>query len=181
MSRVRRLSLLAWANHLLLGAGLFAPCMTVTPHLGAIDDLARWLGLVDAPKTYSVATGILRLLSGGNVAIGLVLLAFSALFPVSKLVVLRAALADACRGRPAGRAHDLAARFGRYSMADVFVLALVVVASKSFPGGTTVDIRWGAFAFAAAALLSLALGVRVARLTAPSPRDGEGSPAPRTA
>jgi hypothetical protein len=176
----RRLSILVWANHLLLGAGLLAPCMTVTPHLGSLDDLARWLGLVDAPKTYSVATGILQLLSAGSVAVGIVLLLFSALFPVAKLVVLRAALADACRGRPAGRAHDLAARFGRYSMADVFVLALVVVVSKSFPGGTTVDIRWGAFAFAGAALLSLVLGVRAARLTEPSPRAAGGSPVPRT-
>jgi len=93
MSRVRRLSILNWANHLLLGAGLFGPCMTVTPHMGSLDDLARWLGLVDEPKTYSVATGILQLLSGGNVAIGIVLLVFSALFPVAKLVILRAALA----------------------------------------------------------------------------------------
>jgi Paraquat-inducible protein A len=178
MSRVRRLSLLNWANHLLLGAGLFAPCMTVTPHMGSLDDLARWLGLVREPKTYSVATGILQLLSGGNVAIGIVLLVFSALFPVAKLVVLRVALADARRGLAAGRAHDIAARYGRYSMADVFVLALVVVVSKSFPGGTTVDVRWGAFAFAAAALLSLVLA---ARISAPSRPDAAGSPAPRTA
>jgi paraquat-inducible protein A len=166
MSRARRLSILAWTNHLLLGAGLLGPCMTVTPRLGQLDDLGRWLGLVDEPRTYSVATGILQLLRGGNVAIGAVLLVFSALFPVAKLVILRAALADARRGEPAGRAHDLAARFGRYSMADVFVLALVVVVSKSFPGGTTVDVRWGAFAFAAAALLSMLLASRVARLGA---------------
>ncbi len=178
MSRLRILSILAWANHLLLGAGLFGPCMTVTPHLGHLDDLGRWLGLVDEPRTYSVATGILQLLRGGNMAVGIVLLVFSALFPVAKLVILRAALADARRGGGAGRAHDLAARFGRFSMADVFVLALIVVVSKSFPGGTTVDVRWGAFAFAAAALLSLVLAARV---SAPSRRDGEGSRAPRTA
>jgi paraquat-inducible protein A len=178
MSRVRRLSILNWANHLLLGTGLLGPCMTVTPHMGSLDDLARWLGLVKDPRTYSVATGILQLLRGGNVAIGIVLLVFSALFPLAKLVVLRAALADARRGIAAGRAHDLVARFGRYSMADVFVLALVVVASKSFPGGTTVVVRWGAFAFAAAALLSMILAARV---SAPSRRDGGGSPAPRTA
>lgn len=173
----RALPLLVWTNHLLLGAGLFGPCMTVTPRLGSLDDLGRWLGLVDQPRTYSVATGILQLLSGGNAAVGVVLLVFSALFPVAKLVILRAALADARRGEPAGRAHDLAARFGRFSMADVFVLALVVVVSKSFPGGTTVDVRWGAFVFAAAALLSLVLA---ARISAPSRRGGAGSPAPRT-
>jgi uncharacterized paraquat-inducible protein A len=155
--------------------------MTVTPRLGKLDDLGRWLGLVDEPRSYSVATGILQLLRGGNAAVGAILLVFSALFPVAKLVILRAALADARRGHPAGPAHDLAARFGRFSMADVFVLALVVVVSKSFPGGTTVDVRWGAFAFAGAAMLSLVLASRVARLTSPSRRDGAGSPEPRTA
>jgi paraquat-inducible protein A len=142
-----------WTAHVLLGLGLVAPCLTVTPRLGQVDGLGRWLGLVDEPETYSVLTGILELLAGGNVALGIVLLFFSVVFPVGKLVVLRACLAE---GRP-GRAHAFVARFGRYSMADVFVLALMVVASKSFPGGTTVDIRWGAFAFAAAALLTVSI------------------------
>ncbi len=168
-----RLRAAIWAAHLLLGVGLFAPLMTVTPQAGPLGELARWLGLMGEPKTYSVVTGVLRLLGGGNVAIGLVLLLFSVLFPMAKLVLLRTALADAAKGRT----HDLAARFGRYSMADVFVLALVVVVSKSFPGGTTVDVRWGAYAFAAAAFLCMLLAARV---SAPSRSAAAGSPAPRT-
>jgi paraquat-inducible protein A len=156
-----------WAAHVLLGIGLCAPCMTVTPRAGPLEGLGRWLGLLQEPKTYSVVTGVLRLLTGGNVAVGILLLVFSVLFPVAKLVVLRAA--------EQGRAHDIAARFGRYSMADVFVLALMVVVSKSFPGGTTVEVRWGAFAFAAAALLCLVLASAISR------RAAAGSPAPRTA
>lgn len=159
-----------WAAHVLLGIGLCAPCMTVTPRAGPLEGLGRWLGLVGEPKTYSVVTGVLRLLGGGNVAVGVILLVFSVLFPIAKLVILRAA--------SHGGAHDLAARFGRYSMADVFVLALMVVVSKSFPGGTTVEVRWGAYAFAAAALLCLILAARV---SAPSRRAAAGSPAPRTA
>jgi hypothetical protein len=170
-----RLRAAIWATHALLGVGLFAPLMTVTPQAGPLEGLGRWLGLLGEPKTYSVATGILRLLGGKNVPIGLVLLLFSVLFPIAKLVILRAAIADGA----AGRVHDLVGRFGRYSMADVFVLALVVVVSKSFPGGTTVEVRWGAFAFAAAALLSLVLAARVARLGA-RPEAG-GGPAARPA
>lgn len=151
----RTLRLAVWAGHLLLGLGLFAPCLTVTPRMGSVDGLARWLGLVDGPRTYSVATGVLELLRGGNVPLGIVLLLTSVLFPVAKLVVLRACLAE---GRE-GRFHRAVARLGRYSMADVFVLALVVVASKSFPGGTTAEVRYGAFAFAAAALLAMTVAV----------------------
>ena len=158
-----------WAAHVLLGVGLCAPCMTVTPRAGPLEGLGRWLGIVGEPKTYSVVTGVLRLLTGGNVAVGVILLVFSVLFPVAKLVILRAAAQ--------GKAHDLAARFGRYSMADVFVLALMVVVSKSFPGGTTVGVQWGAYAFAAAALLCMVLAARV---SGPSRSAAAGSPAPRT-
>jgi uncharacterized paraquat-inducible protein A len=48
-------------------------------------------------------------------------------------------------------------------MVDVFVVALLVVTSKSYPGGTTVEIEWGIFAFAGAALLSMLVGAGVTR------------------
>ncbi|MHC4137482.1 MAG: paraquat-inducible protein A [Planctomycetota bacterium] len=154
-----RLALLNWTGHLLLGLGLFGPCMTVTPRIESLQGLAKWLGLVGEPETYSIVSGVLALLRGGNVWIGLVLLFFSVLFPVAKLVALRVCIADA----RLGRGHALAARYGKYSMVDVFVIALLVVTSKSYPGGTTVEIEWGIFAFASAALLSMLVGAGVAR------------------
>jgi paraquat-inducible protein A len=137
--------------------------MTVTPRMEPVQGLAEWLGLVGEAKTYSIVSGVLALLRGGNIGIGLVLLFFSVLFPVAKLVALRVCIADA----RLGRSHALAARFGKYSMVDVFVIALLVVASKSYPGGTTVDIEWGVFAFGAAALLSMLVGAAVARRFSP--------------
>jgi paraquat-inducible protein A len=155
------LIILSWADHVLLALGLFAPCMTITPHFGRHDALARWLGLLKEPKTYSIATGVLKLLEGGNVPIGLLLLVFSVLFPVAKLIVLRAAIHDARRGLEPGRARGLVSAFGKYSMVDVFFIALLVLASQTLPGGTTVEIRWGAYAFAAAALVALPVAVGV--------------------
>ncbi|MHC4972522.1 MAG: paraquat-inducible protein A [Planctomycetota bacterium] len=160
---MNRLALLNWTGHVLLGLGLFGPCMTVTPRMEPVQGLAEWLGLVGEAKTYSIVSGVLALLRGGNIGIGLVLLFFSVLFPVAKLVALRVCIADA----RLGRSHALAARFGKYSMVDVFVIALLVVASKSYPGGTTVDIEWGVFAFGAAALLSMLVGAAVARRFSP--------------
>lgn len=160
---MRLLGWLNWSGHVLLGLGLCGPCMTVTPRLDSIEGLAKWLGLVDAPRTYSILTGTFELISGGNVVIGIALLLFSVVNPIAKLVVLRACLADARTGRPLGRAHRFATGFAKYSMVDVFVIALVVVASKSFPGGTTVDVRWGAYAFGAAALVSVVVSHGVAK------------------
>jgi len=152
---------LLWTAHILLGTGLAAPCMTVVPRMGRHTGIAEWLGLVDEPRTYSILTGIAQLLNGGGFWIGLLLLAFSVVFPVAKLVALRVALGDVSAGRPPNRLHRLLANVGKYSMADVFVVALVVVASKSFPGGTSVDVRWGVYAFAAAALLTMFASSRV--------------------
>ena len=156
---MKRLAILNWTGHVLLGLGLFGPCMTVTPRMESLQGLAKWLGLVGEPETYSIVSGVLALVKSDNALIGLVLLFFSVLFPVAKLVALRVCIADA----RIGRGHRLAARYGRYSMVDVFVIALLVVTSKSYPGGTTVEIEWGIFAFAGAALLSMLVGAGVAR------------------
>ncbi|MEM8884940.1 MAG: paraquat-inducible protein A [Planctomycetota bacterium] len=148
-----------WLAHILLGIGLAAPCMTVIPRFGDETEFARWLGLVDDPRTYSILTGIENLLRGDGLWIGLLLLCFSVLFPLFKLIALRVAIA-----RPEGdRLQRALGTIGKFSMADVFVVALLVVASKSFPGGTEVRIEWGIYAFAAAAVLTTALSVTAPR------------------
>jgi paraquat-inducible protein A len=152
---------LLWSAHILLGVGLAAPCMTIVPRLGAHTALGAWLGLLDEPRSFSILTGIRGLLAGNGLWIGLLLLVFSVLFPLAKLIGLRIALADLAANRPLNRLHRLLANVGKYSMADVFVVALLVVASKSFPGGTEVQIRWGLYAFASAALLTMFASARV--------------------
>jgi paraquat-inducible protein A len=166
---VRALAALNWAGHVLLALGLVAPCMTITPHAEPHEGLARWLGLMKEPKTWSILGGIGKLLRGGNVAVGVALLAFSVLVPVAKLVVVRAALDDARGGRGASPALRVAVAIGKYSMVDVYVVALLVVAAQTLPGGTTIELRWGAFAFAGAALLAIPVSARVARLAARAP------------
>lgn len=42
-------------------------------------------------------------------------------------------------------------------MIDVFVIALIVVASRTLAGGLRIELRWGVIAFAAAALCSMCL------------------------
>ncbi len=159
---MRRLN---WAAHLLLGVGLFAPCMTVTPKMGEYTGLARWLGLIKEPETYSIFSGVRAMINGSNPLLGWVVLFFSVVLPLSKLVILRASLAAMSRGHPPPAAQRVASAVSKYSRVDVFVIALLIVASKSFPGGTTIDVRWGAFAFAGAALLSIGVSLGVARAT----------------
>ena len=137
-----------WLAHVLLGVGIAAPCMTVTPRMGEHTRLGEWLGLIGEPQSYSLLDGIRRLLGGDGIWIGIVLLVFSVLFPIAKLVAVRM------------RSKHLA-NLGKYSMVDVFVVALIVVISKSFPGGTDVSVEWGIYPFAGAALLTMVASSRV--------------------
>src|SRR5205085_1716213 len=101
------------------------------------------------PTRYSVLGGIRTLIDNGSVALGLLLLAFSVVFPTVKLAVMSAATAALARGRPAGALMALAHHAGRFSMLDVFVVGLIVLAIKGLPGGSRVTLGWGVGAFAA--------------------------------
>jgi len=156
-ARARWLAALNWLCHALLAIGLAAPCMTFVSRMGGATEVARAAGLLPEPATYSVLTGIRTLFENGDVAIGAVLLVFSVVFPVSKLIVVRLALQAAARGDAPPALLRAISAASKYSMVDVFVVALLVVASKSMPGGSRVELEWGTYAFGAAALLSTAL------------------------
>ena len=160
------LAALNWLCHGALAVGLMAPCMTFVARLGSATDAARFVGLVPQPESYSVLSGILALLEGGDLVIGLVLLTFSVLFPVAKLVVVRLALQGAAGGPVPRGLLTVMATIGKYSMVDVFAIALLVVASKTMAGGSRIDLEWGAIAFGSAALLSMYLTSAVKKAVA---------------
>ncbi len=148
---------LNWACHGVLAVGLMAPCMTIVPRVGDATYVARAAGLLPQAESYSVLSGILALFRDGDLIIATLLLAFSVLFPVAKLVVVRLTLHGAGRGAVPPRLLAAMAVLSKYSMTDVFVLALIVVASRTLPGDSRIAIEWGAIAFALAALLSMYL------------------------
>lgn len=54
-------------------------------------------------------------------------------------------------------------------MLDVMVIALIIVAMKALPGGTTITVGWGLYAFAASVLTSMAASILVKKLETKSP------------
>ncbi len=156
--RARLIRLLVLPAAVLLGLGLVAPCMTITTSFGRYDG---WLRLI-APEiiaeenvTYSLIGGILKLIETGDVAIGLVLIAFSACFPTLKLAVMAYANEVIRRGGTGGLALKLAHHAGKFSMLDVTVLALFILVVKGLPGRSELHLEWGIWAFAASVLMSL--------------------------
>ena len=146
--RLRRFILLAAA---LLLVGLVAPIITLKKFV-----------LVE--NTFSVLSGVVELLQNGQIFLFLLLTGFSILLPILKLGVLyrlvsrREALQD--RGRKLLHWMHL---YGKWSMLDVFVVAVLVVAVKL---GAIVDVemRYGLYAFAASVLLTMFITARVVSL-----------------
>ncbi|MGH7151821.1 MAG: paraquat-inducible protein A [Planctomycetota bacterium] len=171
--RARGIAAGNWLCHGVLAVGLVAPAMTYVPRMGGATDVARAVGLVPDPATYSVLSGILSLLENGDVVIGCVLLLFSVVFPISKLIVVRLALRSETAASMPGPLLKAVAFASKYSMVDVFVIALLVVASRTMPGGSRIELEWGIFAFCAAALLSTGLTSSVRNEAA-----GVGAPDP---
>jgi paraquat-inducible protein A len=144
------------ASAVLLGIGLAGPCMRIEPNFGKFDGWVQLLKPTLAkPTEYSVVGGIMKLIENGSVAVGVLLFAFSIVFPTVKLAVMAASTSALAAGRSSGVLMKLAHHAGKFSMLDVFVVGLIVLAIKGLPGGSKVTLGWGVAAFAASIVLSL--------------------------
>jgi paraquat-inducible protein A len=147
-----RLRLLCLAASLALAVGLFAPIITLEKFL-----------LIE--NTFSVMSGVWQLLLNGQYFLFLLLGIFSVVLPILKLAVLFRLLSRRLRGTAPVRRylrwmHD----YGKWSMLDVFVVAVLVVAVK-LGVLVQVELRFGLYAFAAAVLLTMFITARVVGLT----------------
>ena len=142
---------------MLLLAGLVAPIITL-----------RKFVLVE--NTFSVLSGVVELLQNGQIFLFLLLTGFSVVLPVLKLGVLYRLVSrnTAMQGRGRRLLHWMHL-YGKWSMLDVFVVAVLVVAVKL---GAIVDVemRFGLYAFAASVLLTMFITARVVSLAGHSGR-----------
>jgi paraquat-inducible protein A len=135
----------------LLIAGLVMPVMR-------IETLIFW------EDNYSIVTGAISLWENDHPVLAVILFAFSVVFPNVKLAGLLMVwfwpLAEAARNRILWWVDVL----GRWSMLDVFVVAVTVVLtqSKSF---LDADARAGLYVFSGAVVLSMLMTLEVERIT----------------
>ena len=155
---IRGLTLLIVLASILFGVGLVAPCLTLHPSAGEYTSLVKFFrpSFTD-PREVSILGGILTLIGGEDLFIGCMLLLFTIVFPLVKLGVLWCAVRD-LRDRVHAPHHiALVEKLGKFSMLDVLVLALLVIAVKQLPGGTEVTLEFGVLAFASSVIISLLL------------------------
>jgi paraquat-inducible protein A len=147
----RLLGLLLLAAAVALLAGWLLPVMTVRTLLVFYDEV-------------SILTGAFRLLESGDVALFVLIVLFTVVLPVGKLAVAWLAWAwlrvdDA----PVRRLLGWIETIGRWSMLDVFVVAMVVVVIK-LSLVADVEIHAGLYVFIAAVVLSMVAVRRIAVL-----------------
>ncbi len=146
----------ALAATVLFLASLPAPCFRMRPSLGSstLQTVVEFTtGESFAPKTYSLVGSVRHLLEDGQLFLGTILLLFSIVFPVTKLTVLLLETSGAAH-LPSPYSEWLK-ELGKWSMLDVLVLAILVVAFKAFPGGTRIDLCWGAALFGLSVLFTM--------------------------
>lgn len=148
----RRLRLLLWFTTLCLAAGLVSPIITLKK-------------FVMLENTFSVLGGVIELLQEGQLFLFLVITGFSIVLPLLKIGVLYRLLSVS-----AGRVGTLDSYlhwmhlYGKWSMLDVFVVALLVVAVK-LGVVASVEMRFGLYAFAGAVILTMYITARVVSLS----------------
>ena len=128
--------------------GIFAPCLKVTPHIGeggSYDFIAKiFLGDSFNPIVMSIFDTIVTLFQNQDYFIGIIIVLFTILFPVFKmfLVFEHFFLGDSNEKR-----IQFIAKVSKYSMIDVFVIALLLISIKALPGGSTAQIQAGCIFF----------------------------------
>lgn len=167
----------------MLGLGLVAPTLTIVPLDGKRDwliDMAVSFGFMSeealAPTTFTIIGVILDLFAAGDWFLGGILIVFSVFFPVVKLALYWVAVT--C-GPNLGKATGLLKwmhRAGKFSMAEVFALALMVVVVKALPGGSTTSLEWGAYVFVGSVLGAIFISFALDKTVSPNHQKTQNDP-----
>jgi len=116
-------------------------------------------------NTFSILSGAIELLLEGQIFLFLVITGFSVVLPILKLWVLYrlASKKEVPKETTKKQLHWMHV-YGKWSMLDVFVVAVLVVAVK-LGAIADVEMRFGLYAFAASALLTMLITSRIVSLT----------------
>lgn len=126
----------------LYGVGLFGPLFTVEKLLMFSD-------------TVSIASSLAQLVEHGHLFLFALILCFSVLLPAGKLAVLVYLRSRRQRAMTIGSLRWIE-RFAKWSMLDVFVVALLVVSIK-LDFIAEVHVHYGLYAFAVSVLLTMGI------------------------
>ena len=159
-----------------LGIGMTAPTITITPGAGELTFLVELLSPRELePRSYSILGVIETLFDGGDWFLAAVLSIFSILFPVTKLGFYWLSVCGAGAWKSPWGILEGVDRLGKFSMAEVFLLALIAFGLKDLPGDSRVQVEYGIYVFFASVLLGLLISISIKKSppTEPVPEEQE--------
>lgn len=137
-----------WQRPLLIRAIVLASLVLL--FTGAVTPLLTTERFYFFANTFSLASGLRQLFVNGQWVLAAVIGLFSLCIPVVKAAVVWIAAGTHGRGGPLLAIAD---RFGKWSMLEVFIAALLIIALKLGPVVDT-ELHYGAYLLAASVLLS---------------------------
>ena len=145
----------------LLGLGLIVPTLTIYPQAGDLT----WIVKIIAPEelvtsTFSILGVIEKLFLSNDLFLAILLALFSVFSPILKLSLYWFATSTN-DSKKFNRVLHVIHYVGKFSMAEVFALALIIVVIKSFPGGSSAELEWGAYLFTFSVISSMAVSFRL--------------------
>jgi len=157
-NEARLLTVILLLTAALLAVGMVAPIITLNKFV-----------LIE--NTFSILSGTMQLLQEGKWFLFFVITGFSIILPLLKIAVLF--LLVSVRTNKTAHLNKLLHwmhLFGKWSMLDVFVVAVLVVTVK-LGFIASVEARYGLYAFTAAVILTMYVTARVVRLTSTDNRN----------
>jgi uncharacterized paraquat-inducible protein A len=143
-----------------LGFGIMLPAMRIDPGDGTIRRFIMAF-VIGGPSSHSILSSVWALIKTGaamDILLGIIIFLFSIVFPIMKLGVFYSVLSG---GNPDGRFPEFIHKWGRFSMLDVYVVAILVLTIRSLPGGAQIKPSWGLLLFTISVLLSLYVSRRL--------------------
>ena len=143
-----------------LGLGVVLPVMRIDSGGGAIRNFIMAF-VTPGPSSYSILSSVWTLIKKGPVLdlfLGVIVFLFSVVFPIVKLGVFYRIIQG---GDPNGRLAEFVHKWGRFSMLDVYIVAILILTIRSLPGGAQIKPSWGIILFTVAVLLSLYVSIRL--------------------
>jgi paraquat-inducible protein A len=138
-----------WSPHTLLIRGLVCASLLLLT-AGAVAPLLTTEQFYFFSNTFSLLSGLQQLMANRQFLIVFVIALFSICVPIVKGAVIWIAASPRA---PRTRLLKIADRFGKWSMLEVFVAALLIIALKLGPVVDT-TLHYGAYLLAASVLLS---------------------------
>ncbi len=150
--------LLVIANAAAFTVAVVGPLIVIHPGYGAATPWIEIFGpdLLE-PTPVSILGGVVTLFRGDSEVLAALLVLFSWLFPIGKLLTCEWAIQDLAAGRRPGLFLAGVHAFGFLSMTECLVPAVLAVVLKQLPGGTTLELGWGFWLFVASATMTVAL------------------------